>query len=429
MITKEDIAAFRNWLEEELDEYYFDCIPNRLEWIYDKLFSKVNYTKSRLVPKLDDFTSLFGEYFSESDYTIEGNTATVTTPYDVFIFEDRGKGNIRMESPRRPALCMWVTYYEPRDIVGFIADSVAFASAVEPVWKEYEPRFQEKKRIHDMEDRYSQEFRTLKKEYVSALCEDKPVEELEDRIRKTEEKMREELGTADGGPSKLDAIRKEAKEEVNRMRKSEERSRRASESYRRRKEEREARYKRCADDIEAMLGVRPWITRTAPLSGGKHYDAVVYRLPNGQRVKFKYYGNDSDKIMADAEALRVQLPLLRSLSELSSTKLKVGYLEFGPSTESLLQSWKKQALDAVGDRPALREMMEGIESVRASFHVNQRNVELRLFTKIGSWGYLSASLPKGASADAVAAFSQTVKELMAAEDSLKEGRHLSYSIE
>ena len=200
-------------------------------------------------------------------------------------------------------------------------------------------------------------------------------------------------------------------------------------SGKRRKDEREARYKRCADDIEAMLGVRPWISRKAPLSGGKHYDAVVYRLPNGQRVKFKYYGNNSDEIMADAEALRAQFPLLRSLSELSSTKLKVGYLEFGPSTKSLLQSWKKQALDAVGDRPALREMMEGIESGRASFHVNQRNVELRLFSKIGSWGYLSASLPKGASADTVAAFSQAVKELIAAKDSLKEGRHLSYSIE
>ena len=374
-------------------------------------------------PSLETYTSLFGEFFGESDCSIGENTATVTTPYDVFAFTDKGNGNIRLESGNKPVFSRWATLFEPREFVGFIADSAQAAMAVEPVWKEYEPKFRDKERVAEINSRYSMVFRKLTDEYASAIYDGNPVGDIEERIRKTEAERQLELGGADGEPMTVEQIKTRAEKQVEERRKHEERSRRVREAQQRKREEREARHERYAKDLEDRLGVRPTITHHVPMSGW-HYDAYEYPIPKGQRVSFKYYTDNFDVILKDAETL---LQPLCALAEVSSTKLKFSFLSYDKATKASVHYWNKTALEDLGDRTALKEMVCGVKSARVSFRVNQRNVEARIFDKTGGRGYLSAGLAKTASDDTVAAFAAALDAFAAADDSCRKRRDISYS--
>ena len=429
MLAKEELSIIKDRVRRLLDDSltstygtisWRDC----LGWIYDRLFQKVNYTKSRLMPSLDTYTSLFAEYFGESGFSVGEDSATVTTPYDVFVFTDKGKGSVELMSREKPGFSRWATCFEPRDLVGFIADTIDATSAIEPVWKEYEPTFLEKERVACIESRYSLAFRQLTNEYASAIFAGNPVGDIEDRIRKTEAERQLELGMADGGSMTVEQIKARAEKQAEEWRKSEERSRRIREAHQKKKEEREARFKRYAKDLEDRLGVRPTITHRVPVSGGKHYDAYEYPLPSGQRVLFKYYTENFDEILKDAEAL---LPPIRILSEVSSTKLKLSSTGYEAATMANVQSWNKKALVDLGDRSALKEMVSAVKSERVSFHVNQRYVVARIFINPGGHEYLSVSLAKTASEENVTAFAAAVDAFSVADYSLRMRRNISYS--
>ena len=429
MLTQEELSIIRDSVRRQLDDsltsdYYTKTWRDCLGWIYDRLFYKVNYTKSRLIPSLDTYTSLFGEYFGESDFSVEENSATVTTPYDVFVFTDSGRGNVQLMSREKPGFSRWATFFEPRDLVGFIADTVDAALAIEPLWEEYEPKFLEKERVAEIESRYSSVFQGLTNEYASAIFAGNPVGDIEDRIRKMEAERKLELGVADGGSMTVECIKTRAEKLAEEWRKSAERSRRIREAHQRKREEREARHERYTKDLEDRLGVRPTITHRVPMSGGKHFDAYEFPLPSGQRVVFKYYTEDFDEILKDAETL---LPLLRMLSEVSSTKLKLSSSRYETATRAKVQSWNKKALVDLGDRNALKEMVSAIGSTRVSFHVNQRYVEARIFANTGRPEYLSASLAKTASEENVAAFAAAVDAFAAANYSCRKRREINYS--
>ena len=436
MLAKEEIASLKDVIRKKLDES-LDVSWCSMTWgdcltvIYNTLFPRVSTTTSRLMPKLDTYTSLFGEFFGEGAFSIEGNTATVTTPYDKFVFEDKGKGNVRLTSTARSGFFKSATFFEPRDLVGFIADGVTAALAVEPVWKEYEPRFQERDKVQKIEDRYYSIFLELMQKHSSALLEGEPVTEIEEELGKAEAAMREELGTGADYLSIVEGVKRDAEKQIEMWRKSEERSRRASEAYRKKKEEREARHEQYANDLEARLGVRPAIAHRVPMSGGSHYDTVTYPLPNGQNVTFRYYDDIFEHMLKDAEAM---LQPLRILSELSSTKLKVkeddiSGIKYRDSTPAMLRYWTEKAEEDLADRPALKEMVGRFRGMKLSFHVKPALVETRFYFRKGQKGYLSASVQKKASDETVAAFSDAVAALVTADDSRRKGRGLMYSFD
>ena len=432
MLTNAEISSLKNRVKKNLDEALlygdFDMSWAKcLDFVYDILFSKVGYTKSRKIPTLNDFTSLFGEYFDASAVAVDGNTATVTTPYSVFAFET-GKNDIRLTCSCGTRFTRIATYFEPGEVLGFIGDSGIAAAAVEPVWKKYEPKLKEMKRVSGIESKYSSEFSDLKDQYSFALYKGAPLSDIEKKIQEAEARMRSELGRGAGNQSMLETIRRDAERRTEERRKSEERSRHIQEALQRKKEEREARHKDYADEIEALLGIRPEIRHRVPFTGGRHYDAYTYLLPNGQSVTFRYIAEDFKAILKDAEAL---IPVLRTLSELSATKLKINACpgwNYSPATPAMLRYWADSAVEHLDGFPAIKEMVERFRGEKVSFHVKPRNVEMRYYFRKGQSGFFSASLEKKAADESVAAFSEAVAALAVADSSRRKGRNLEYSI-
>ena len=310
-----------------------------------------------------------------------------------------------------------VTRWSPEDVVSVILRVGSFRQWCGDRENLREARIREKERIREIMERYHGGAAWIEQKYSEAVFEQVEPEELssmEQEYMELTKRTHEEIGDYDERLSDeaLARLRKKAEKYVKDCRRREKAALRATESYYRKKAEREQRLAAVLHKLETLTETPPVVTHHKPMHG-RHFDAYTYTLLNGQAISLKDYTKEAKFI---PEAVTTLIPALNRIISCHPVRFRFTY--YWMPTPDELEYWKHEALRSISlDNPLYPVIASFGEDV--SFQATQRTFHVLCFISGGPYQQvLTFSIPKVLDASQAVALSDALREFHAVDRAL-----------
>ena len=271
--------------------------------------------------------------------------------------------------------------------------------------------------IREIMERYHGGAAWIEQKYSEAVFEQVEPEELssmEQEYMELTKRTHEEIGDYDERLSDeaLARLRKKAEKYVKDCRCREKAALRATESYYRKKAEREQRLAAVLHKLETLTETPPVVTHHKPMHG-RHFDAYTYTLLNGQAISLKDYTKEAKFI---PEAVTTLIPALNRIISCHPVRFRFTY--YWMPTPDELEYWKHEALRSISlDNPLYPVIASFGEDV--SFQATQRTFHVLCFISGGPYQHvLTFSIPKVLDACQAVALSDALREFHAVDRAL-----------